>query len=430
MKGKSEPLQGIKVEVALGWLLLVAFTFPIFIRNVGLLFEQILTILLMGISVFIIATTQAGVKKDIATPFLLILTFACLTLLSLIISGNDVIFRDVVELAKPVYLGIFFIVSYLCKWRYPDFVRFINIVLALFIGLGIWGILEANVSIVNNVSGVLYKETRNSLQFKAITSFIVPYVYGSLMIWPMWYFLLASLFQKNRLLHFIGFSICFLAIVFSQSRTIILSIAFSLVYFGMFAFFAKWLPKRNIVIAAIYLFITLASAVVIVFYDELRILLGYMVKGLELVVTSLQAGGFNNLLEQHQSVGLRFAQIMFAIQNQMLLPIIGVGIGKALFMPESFYALYLYRYGLLGIAIHVAIVFMVWSRSIQLAKAIKYDYGKKEFSFFLATSLYMVSLPVSYLSSSINDFTRTGFFFYVLAGLVFALHRRIVLGKL
>lgn len=421
---------GLKVEVTLGWLLLIAFIFPIFMRSVGLLLEQLLTMLLMGSAVFIISTTQLNVKKGAAKPIFWMLVFALLTLLSLIISGNDVIFRDVVELAKPVYLASFFMVSYLCKWRYPDFRRFTTMILILFIGLGIWGILEANVGVVNSISGVMYKESRSSLQFKAIASFIVPYVYGSLMVWPMWYFLLASLFQKRRVLNIIGFLICFLAIVFSQSRTIILSIAFSFFYFAVFAVFAKWLPKRNIVILVIYLFMALSGAVIIVFYDELRILLGYMVKGLELVVTSLQAGGFNNLLEQHQSVGLRFAQIMFAVQNQMLIPLIGVGIGKALFMPESFYALYLYRYGLIGILIHVYIVVLVWSRSIQLAKAIHYDYRKREFSFFLATSLYMVSLPISYLSSSINDFTRTGFFFYVIAGLTFALHRRLILGKL
>jgi hypothetical protein len=418
----------IRVEHLIAWLTCIAFTFPLFNQSLGLLVEQLFTMTLFGVSLFVIAQSQMTVSRSNLSVFIIVFVFLVLTLLSLLISGNDVITRDVIELAKPVYLGSFFLLSYLCKWRYNDFQRYIKFVLITFIFIGIWGILEANTSLVNSISGIIYKETRSSLQFKAIGAFIAPYVFGSLMLMPAWYFLLAVLFQPRKVLNFLGFTICFLALVFTQSRTIILSFAATIIYFLIFAIVTKWLPKRRVVLLITYILIATFITTLVAFYDEIKLALGYMVRGLEVVVISLQNGGFDALIERQKSVGLRFAQLMFAVENQMLVPLIGVGIGKALFMPESFYALYLYRYGLTGIIIHVALVVFVWYRSIKLAKVLRSDSAKPEFAFLIATSIYMVSLPISYLSSSINDFTRTGFFFYVLAGLVFVLYRRIIRG--
>lgn len=422
--------KNVKIEVVLGWLVLLAFTFPLFKQHVGLAFEQLFTIFLFGVCVFLISRCELQVSRAVPLVLLIVFVFIALTSLSLIISSSDIVNRDVIELIKPLYLGSFFLVSYLCKWNYTEFNRFLSITLISFLVISVWGVLEANVPIINDIAKVIYKDSRGSLNFKAVGPFIVPYVFGSLIILPIWYFLLATLYQKNRLVNFVAFCVCFAALLYTQSRTIILSFGATLIYFILLALFTRWLPKRNLVIFTIYAFGLLSAGVLVVYYNEIRALFGYMVKGLEVVYSALVSGGLDAVLRQQPSVGLRYEQLMFAVDAQFIIPLIGVGIGKALFMPESFYALYLYRYGLIGIVIHGYLIFCTWYMSIKLARALRSAPSSRELSFFLAVSAYMASLPVSYVSSSLNDFTRTGFFFYVLLGLIFVLYRRIILGKL
>lgn len=420
----------IKVEIALGWLTLVAFTFPLFKEYIGLALEQVFTIVLFSACLFLIATTELRVKRAVTLTLIVMFVFLALTAFSLVVSSSDVVTRDVIEIIKPIYLCCFFLASYLCKWNHPEFERFLTVLLAAFLLIALWGVLESNIGIINDISKILYKDSRGSLNFKAVGPFIVPYVFGSLIILPIWYFLLATLYHKKKLFNLLGFAICFAALLFTQSRTIILSFVATLIYFVALAIVCKWLPKRNLVLITLYAIVIVVVGLTVVYYQEIKEIFGYTVMGLEVVYNALTSGGLQAVIERQPSVGLRYEQLMFAVQSQMLFPIVGVGIGKALFMPESFYALYLYRYGLLGMLLHTGLVVAGWYASVRLAKALKHAPDSREFAFFLAISAYMASLPVSYFSSSLNDFTRTGFFFYVLLGLLFVLYRRIILGKL
>ncbi|GAB1620097.1 hypothetical protein AAOGI_01470 [Agarivorans albus] len=127
-------------------------------------------------------------------------------------------------------------------------------------------------------------------------------------------------------------------------------------------------------------------------------------------------------IESNPSTGNRYEQLLFAWHSQDAIPIVGVGIGKSLFMPESFYALYLYRVGVLGIIIHFSILTMAIVVSYTNAKQLYHIDRGDLASLFVGLHFYLLSLPFSYFSAAVNDQTRTGFVLYAMLAINIAMN--------
>lgn len=100
----------------------------------------------------------------------------------------------------------------------------------------------------------------------------------------------------------------------------------------------------------------LVTVVFVSYEKELRETLAYAFSGIESMTS-----GSNN------SVNTRAAQLDWALENNLFI-IIGSGIGKEEMILESFYSLYYYRYGALGIALFLFLSFYTSLLSYRIAE--------------------------------------------------------------
>lgn len=140
------------------------------------------------------------------------------------------------------------------------------------------------------------------------------------------------------------------------------------------------------------------------YQDELRIIFSYAINGLE----SMSEG--NN-----RSVNTRTEQIGWAIDHNSII-LIGQGISKKLFFPESFYALYYYRYGLIGIIAYLILPLLTAATSYKIAKK---ESSNKISIFYFSLSIFYLITPIGILSSCHQDTPKISLLFYGLMGLVF-----------
>jgi hypothetical protein len=152
--------------------------------------------------------------------------------------------------------------------------------------------------------------------------------------------------------------------------------------------------------------------------------LGYLYNGLDVFFRSLKGftvSDIERVIMWNRTLAIRYEQLLFAVEHQDKIPLIGIGIGKAVLMPESFYAMYYYRTGLIGISIHIGLLLYSIYWSLFFAKKyawIKTGESKMLFNVFMAIAIYFISFFLNYFSSAINDQTRTGFIFYTLIAIL------------
>ncbi|EPL4465685.1 hypothetical protein MC862_001795 [Proteus mirabilis] len=405
------------VKLLISFLWFIIF-FPQIQFKVGLLLEQFLSF----ISILLIILYLFLYKKNINLNHIIII-FIYFSLISISIlrsSFDEIILNDYFELAKPLYLGLFFIFSYSIEWNEEKLIYFINNLLFCFLFGSILSIFESNTVIGNEVFHTLYKDHRYGVQYKAVLSFISPYVYASILLVPI-FILLANLFYKLKTIYVFFFIIIFYSFLLTQSRTIFLSFIITFILFIFYVFFTKHYIARYK-----FLLITFLLSILLISIIPFIILLiknnfSYLYSGLEVVFNNLLNLDIDKFIYSSPSIYLRYEQFVYVLEHIDFLPIIGIGIGKSVLMPESFYALYLYRVGLIGIFIHFTIILYAFIKCKYLSE--KYNRNQKIHCFFIGLQMYFLSLPFSYASSAINDQVRSGFIFYILLGIIFKLNR-------
>jgi hypothetical protein len=167
--------------------------------------------------------------------------------------------------------------------------------------------------------------------------------------------------------------------------------------------------KRLRLYAAFFVFV--CSLAFFVWFEEILAFLynafGYLYAGLRLL-----AEGNNN------SANYRLDQIFMVIDlNEWL--ILGAGVSKSLYMFESLYSLYLYRYGLLGLMAFLFLCCLMVFCSFRLAKLTEFSEYKIH---FLAVGFWFLVYPINALSSSHHDTPKFAIIFYGLAGVVCKLY--------
>jgi hypothetical protein len=151
--------------------------------------------------------------------------------------------------------------------------------------------------------------------------------------------------------------------------------------------------------------------------------LRYLYSGLKIVFDQFENFSIERFVASNRSTAIRYEQILYAVEHQDVLPIIGVGIGKSVLYPETFYAMYYYRTGLLGIFMHFGIICYTIYCSLFFSKkcascALRNKHYYNLMAFFFSIAIYFSSFIFAYLSTAINDSTRSGFIFYVLIAIV------------
>lgn len=404
----------------------VLYFFPQFIDNVGLLLEQAFTIILFVLTFIYVCCFGFFNKKALLISF----SYLFILLISLIRGADVFITGDFFELVKPLYFLSFYLFSFHYIKRYSEEkIDKLNDILSGFIYatflLATLSILEAQSSFFNDVFNILYKENRSVLQYKAVASFISPYTFGSFLILPIFisYFLIS--YNIKKIESFI-FMIVFIFGMFStQSRTTLISFCIAIAFSFFLILICNWIKGRRKML--LFTFFTLFSILVSWSYLE-EILIerySYLYNGLLTVFVNFDLDNIHSLIYSTPSISNRYEQIIEVLEAQGDIPLIGAMIGKGEIYPESFYAMYLLRVGLLGLLAHLMLLVIGFFVSLKISYSLHLKSKFNMVPYFLGFSIYFISLFSSYFSSAVNDQTRTGFIFYSLLGLVFSLREKL-----
>lgn len=397
----------------------VVILFPLFPDVFGLTLEYALLFFLLSLMGFSFLFVKPSTNL---TSITFAIVFLLLTLLSLLLSADYFIIRDFFEISKPI---LFFMVFLYAKLYCKDIQRTETVIktfISMYVFLILFSILESKVSIVNELSAIVYKSHREAVQFKAVAGFISPYTFAALLILPVFYYWSRIINGNSFSLSVIGFCFALSALLFTQSRTVLLSFIITFIIWHVVVLKSKWYPNRKLITSffSVVVFLVLLSLPFIIGFAEEN--LRYIYSGLKVFFDALSTLDFDTVIYSTPSISNRYEQFVDVLDFQSELPILGAGIVKDIIYPESFYALYLLRYGLLGICIHFYFIYYMYRTSLYIARYYsqsRYKNDRQKFSFFMATCAYAISLPFSYFSSAVSDQVRSGFIFYSILALCY-----------
>jgi hypothetical protein len=324
--------------------------------------------------------------------YYLLLSFA------LLIDLDRVIARDALELYKPlVAAGSFLFAFGVCYRRSQAVHATWSGLTLLLIFVCALGMIE--VVMPGGIDGIVdvYKRDNAVLFRRPITFFHTTYFAASV------YLLLGSLFTARAIMsrrlfpNVLMAGAAFVLVILTQSRAAVLALMIVLIWTGILlcaiSISDNWATLRRFVAVAV---ITAALAT----YGAL-----YAIENLPYLTTGLQRYVLNwdQNLTGGGSLAARAGQIAWALEhNQVIL--LGAGIGKG-YNPllESWYALYYYRYGLVGIFLYLSVWGGFWVHSLTRLRQVRCSMDRDAVSLVVGLNIFLVGLPVVSFSSVITD---------------------------
>lgn len=349
--------------------------------------------------------------------YLIILTyFVSITIFSLL---NDVVKGVVVpsdffELIKPLAFILFY-------WLYRYTIVDVEVVESqtlkairiIFLFLSMWSIFSfVFPSFFYPLELLLYKRESMAVhRGKAIGSFSQTYHFAYTLLLPLALSLIV-LIQKIRIKYFLIFIIFLCAMLLTQSRSMYICTAVCLLVCIALPVHYRNIKMGTRTVLLIIVVVLSLLGIVLYYFDDISSNLSYAIQGFELMMS-----GENN------SVNIRQSQVQWAIDNNPYV-LIGAGIGKGEIMLESFYSLYYYRYGIIGLALSLLFTLHTSYTSYQIARNV---YCKnKEISFlYYALFVFYLITPIATLSSCHMDSPKISFLFYGLMGMIYAKYSKL-----
>lgn len=366
-------------------------------------FLEIITIIVLGIlRVYRVQVESSGVLIYVSFFFYSII----FSLLCDIYKGTAC-FRDYFELIKPFAFLIFFLFYRNSNIKTTEIenmtFKALKIVFSILIVYCILEFLFPDP--VRNFSYLIYKrESVPILNNKAIGSFEQTYQFAFILLLPISYVYIRFLKQPS-LLRFLIFAAFFFVLLLTQSRSMYFTFAVCLLVCLLLPFLYSSVQSTLRILLLIIAVVSLATIIFISYEKELRDTFAYAFSGIESM-----ASGSNN------SVNTRAAQLDWALENNHF-TIIGAGIGKEEMMLESFYSLYYYRYGILGIGLFLFLSLYTSLLSYRIAKNENDNNALLYYTLFV---FYLIT-PMAIMSSCHQDTPKISLVFYGLIGLV---HRK------
>lgn len=256
---------------------------------------------------------------------------------------------------------------------------------------------------IREVSYFLWKRRDVAiLNNKAIGPFFQTYNAAYALLIPLFWSLIQVL-KKPNYKNIIFFVLIFLTLLLTQSRSMYICATLGLCLSIVITTNLKSSKSIIKMIIIIGMIITIGISLFVIYQDDLRQILAYAFTGLE----SMLEGNSNSL-------NTRESQISWAIDNNHI-ALFGFGIGKSDILLESLYALYYYRYGVIGIISFILLSFYSGLVSWKVSKSTK---GELKF-FYEALSVFFIVNPIALSSSCHQDAPKTSLIFYGLMGMVF-----------
>lgn len=325
---------------------------------------------------------------------------------------GELIYSDVLELLKPIMFYMLF--SFTAYSKFDTSQIEFNIIKAIkyvFFILVIYSILEfLFIDYVLPFSFLLYKrESVGVLRNKAIGSFSQTYQYAFILLIPTVWSFIKLLLRTNFKSVIIFFSLLF-CLLLTQSRSMYLTVAFSITICLTLPIVYSTKARMIRVLFLIGILFLFLGSIFITYRKELEGIFAYAFQGF-----ASMAEGNNN------SVNTREMQIQWAWEHNPFI-VIGAGIGKGQIMLESFYGLYYYRFGLIGICIYMLIIMYSAYKAFRIARFM--SSSDLDLScFYYGLYVFFVITPMGILSSCHQDTPKISLIFYGLIGLVHLKYR-------
>lgn len=337
---------------------------------------------------------------------------------------GDLSWRDLFELARPFYLLVFFAfgystVAYSLSVGHANHV-WIRFYYRVFLLLVVFGIVEATTGFGRDAAFLLYKrEYKEIIADKAVGSFGITYHFGYFLLLPIFCFLGRYLMSgKGR--YIVLFALSAVCLMLTQSRSLILALAVGLILL----FFLPSLYRLGMARRAYLVAVPILACVGIVIYVYWGLFIqtfSYAYEGL----SWLFRRGVDISGHGEGSANIRIAQMIWAIEHQWSIPVVGAGIGKEEILLESVYALYYYRYGWIGCAAFAALLIIAILRSSRISMTFHRAKDHAASSFYFGLAMFFLLSPLALISSASHDTPRLGFVFYSCLGLLFATSQRL-----
>lgn len=410
-----------KIKILLSLFVVMLF-FPQFTGYNNYFFEQVLSLSIAGVA----ATCLILLNYHIPLlPLMISLLYFILLCTSICRDLDNIIERDFFELIKPPLFFLIFLLSYNINYHKTNTVILFRKLMFLLFIVACIGLCEPFIEPINEIIIYLYKGTREGVRNRTVFSFISPYTFATVMILPFYYFLFHFFDNKKmKICHFFAFMVVAFSIICSQSRTVLIALlsSFSGLIISTLCF--RWIPERKKFLIFLLVFIAFMPIIIPLimtfFYENFS----YVYYGIFNLFNELFDSSFDDAINASYSTAARKEQFDLALSLQDPIPLIGKGIGKDYLYAESFYAMYIYRVGLLGILIHfLFLAYGLW----VLRKHAEFAFRNKQKNLliiFVSIIFYLIALPICYISSAINDQTRSGFIFYFILGFVFKISNK------
>lgn len=351
-------------------------------------------------------TRRRANRVHLFVPLLVALTFLLLICLAALRDAHRLVLSDLFELHRPVFAALIFITTLLIRWDDQSVTRVARAYIVIVSLVAAYSIFEAlGGHVAQQVSTLLYKSDKAVLVGKATGPFGGTYVLAAFMLFGLVYS--SALFLYLRQYRYLFFaSLALLALFLSQSR----AGAIALVVLGLSVMLFYWAYGNFRYKVRFYLGAAAALLLLLVILDSVLPLfqnLPYLYNGIErLLARGIDPDGAGSFNE-------RYRQLVFAIQSQDDVPLIGVGIGKGYArLLESYYALYFYRYGAVGIVLSLIIFATFFYLGVRCYNIAIRNGQRQNAAFFVALHLWMYAFPILSLSSAFHDQGKFAVFFY------------------
>lgn len=393
-------------------------TFPTLLGNMGnqciFILELFLLLILYSIKIYHFSFDRIIISIVIFYLLSILFSISCET-----IKGSFV-YSDTFELLKP--FTFYMLYALYRNSSVPTHIIENNTIKTLkyiFVILIAYSILEFLFhNQVINISYFLYKrEGVRVLRDKAIGSFSQTYQFAFILLLPLILTFIHFLKEKT-IKNIIPFAFVFFTLLLTQSRSMYISAVLALSICFFLPILHQNIKSTISTFSLVAIIICIFTGLYLTFYKELEIIFAYAFNGFESMAT-----GDNN------SVNIRKEQVLWAIDNNNLI-LIGNGIGKgANLLLESFYSLYYYRFGLIGVVLYMTILLRTSLISYRNAKILLKMNNINTSIFYYAISVFFLITPISLLSSCHQDTPKISFIFYGIMGLVYARHRSLQINR-
>ncbi len=387
--------------ITLIMLISVFMPFPPFIFGT---YGEVSCLLAIVSMLFVLMFSGAG-KVD--RPAFLICVSLFSLLLIAILRDNERVFSDFLELSRPfmwfVTYSLFFSVCLI-----SDVEKLISRILSTLYFVAVWGIVEVFIP-DHSLFHDLYKLDASVYRNKAIASFIAPYSFAAVM--GIGFAISYARLRSGCLPPVKGYLILglfFTAIILAQSKSgilgmVIITLAFEVRY-----------PR---IVSAVFMILICT----ILFYIIVSFkLLPYVSQFISVVWEAYLDRGVAGLAGSTPSIGNRMDQLEAVNMKIDELPIIGAGVGKGYLYLESLYALWLFRYGILGFVILASVCL----RGMYISGRLRSEFEVCSLRKALLTAFPFITLYffVVSISSNVIDQFRVALFYIAIIAIIRAMY--------